>query len=303
MSDKLVGICFSGGGVKCIAHCGTISKLQAAGIWDQMTHFTGTSGGSMIAALAACKCDPNWLKDKMYGLDFNKFKDDGWIGGDLYRLVGSKGWCMGDVLQNTIGHYLEEITGNSEITISQIYERYGTSLFIPITLIYEQNGDYKYKLEMFSRDNGADVPVKQIVRMSSSIPGFFRSIIYKNCDTTDGGLSCNYPIKFLDVDGVVNKNVIGSRLYSGSEYNSMVSPGPITPTSGIANFIYAIVNAMYEAAQKQHESESDWDRSIKINTGNISAIKFDITKDERMTLFAAGYTATEEFLKEKFEIS
>lgn len=60
-------LCLSGGGSICMYHIGTLKAFMDAGLYDSIRVLSGTSGGSIIAAMAACKTDEE-LKAEV-GLD------------------------------------------------------------------------------------------------------------------------------------------------------------------------------------------------------------------------------------------
>ncbi|GLB52625.1 hypothetical protein NBRC110019_16650 [Neptunitalea chrysea] len=57
MTNKNIGLVLSGGGVHALAHAGFLKALIENGI--QPTHLSGTSGGTLIAALYATGYQPD----------------------------------------------------------------------------------------------------------------------------------------------------------------------------------------------------------------------------------------------------
>jgi hypothetical protein len=64
-------LCLSGGGSICMYHVGTLKALMDAGLFASIRVLSGTSGGSIIAAMAACKTDDE-LKAEVIALIFTR---------------------------------------------------------------------------------------------------------------------------------------------------------------------------------------------------------------------------------------
>jgi len=292
-------VVFEGGGVLGIAYVGCIKILHEKGILQNIKNFAGTSVGSLIASLLACKCSPDKLENILKTLDFNIFKDDSFfIIGDIERLLNDYGWYKGEKFKEYYESILKEITGTSELTFKDIFEKYGNELIVVGTNLSRKSATY------FSKTNCPNMKVSDAVRISMSIPLFFKSVkLYnKNEKTTDiyvdGGLIDNYPLWIFDENDEPNPNTIGFKLLSTSEMKEKVIGKPsFISIDGIVDYFKALVETSLYNLNKLHIKTNDWNRTVAIPIGNISSINFDLTDDEKDFLFTSGMFATKNFLE------
>ena len=211
---------FEGGGVKGIGLVGALRAFEDEGFaWQNVA---GTSAGALTATLVAVGYSAAELKRIMdEEVEFSKFRDPTLVGriplaGKWLSLLVHKGMYKGDYFFNQIRSLLQEKTGEKRL-------RFG-DLVIPKEADdsdedYERR--YKYKLQVVATDItgklllelpgdiaklGGDpdkLEVAQAVRMSMSIPYFFKPVKYKARGhkkhwIVDGGVLSNFPIDIFD---------------------------------------------------------------------------------------------------------
>jgi NTE family protein len=215
-----------GGGVKGIGLAGGVLALSDAGY--SFERLAGTSAGAitaaLIAALQAAHEPLSRLEDIMYAVEYEKFKEDGWLrkrfgaAGDAERLALHMGLYSGDYLVTWLGGLLEDI---GITTFDQLRQNDDKSSLPP---------DHQYSLVVFTSDitrgravqlpwdyeaYGCDPGSQKIVdavRASMSIPFFFDPVHLKAPAATfdgvdygagavtwvDGGMLSNFPIDVFD---------------------------------------------------------------------------------------------------------
>lgn len=274
-----------GGGVLGTAHVGAIRVLADHGILSGIKNFAGSSVGSLFAGALACGADIEFIERELRHIDYKKFQDDSW--GyilDIYRLINKYGYCRGDALYDWYGDILKKLTGNPDVTFGEAYERWGNTLIITTTELYENTATTIY----CSRHNHANTPIRCAVRKSSGYPFVFAAVQQDGRLYVDGGLLDNYPIGVFD--GSDNKT-IGLKLMT--EETSGISE----PIVSLRSFSIGIFEALYNQAQRVHMKESDWSRTVKIPVGNISTMNFNITAEQRDMLYDNGKKAMLDYLK------
>lgn len=303
------GMIFEGGGPAGVAHVGAIRVFEEKGILDQINYFVGSSAGAIAAGSLACGANVSTLEDILFNTDFNKFKDDSTcVCKDIYRFIKHYGWFKGDVIEAWFQDVAERLTGNPKITFKEVYQRYGNYLGVTVTDV--NNGKTLYLDHL----NSPDMPLSLAIKRSSIMPLFFKAdkevlptrIVHdgkvktKNITHyyTDGGLLNNYPIQALDQ--VLDKSeVIGFKLMSSKEL-SEINNAHMTDDSNapkhVVEYIMMLYTILRNQALKIHINDDDWQRTVKIDVGTISATDFDLSDTDKYFLIDQGKMAAEKFL-------
>jgi NTE family protein len=293
------GIAFEGGGVQGIAHVGALEQLENEGVLiSQFTHFAGSSAGSILAMGMACRAPVATMKKMLDTTDFKNFEDGSWITG-ICRIFKRYGWFRGDALEDWLGEQVKALTGDSELTLKGVYDKYGTYLLITMSRVMYPNtitvyADYK---------TYPNLPLKVACRRSSGIPAFFATMNGKEeygdppgSLYVDGGLLDNYPIEELYKE-LPKEQVIGIKLIAKVNLKEIKTRELNRPIKSGIEFAESIVGSMRNQALKLYIDPDDWLRTIKVNVGTISAFNFNLTDAEKKQLYESGKTASSEFLK------
>ena len=163
-SGGCTNIVFEGGGVKGIAHVGALTALEKYNIRDKLTHFAGTSAGSINATLAAIKVPAKKIREILEKNSPSTLLCNKWgVFRDIINLYVNFGWNKNsNLLKFVENKVLQPYTGIKNITFQQIYEKYGSELYITATNISLGN------VEVFSRKTHPNQPVNAVVVASSS---------------------------------------------------------------------------------------------------------------------------------------
>jgi NTE family protein len=145
-----------------------------------------------------------------------------------------------------------------------------------------------------------DLEVALAVRMSMSIPFFFTPVAFRHangetCYIVDGALLSNFPVELFDSDGPPAWPTFGFKLVQGDDGSlSSVVRHPINgPLSELA--------AMFFTAMEAHDAyylkAANFVRTITIDTDGVAATDFNLTAEQKDTLYASGVAAAQEFLQ------
>ena len=335
--DQIRNLVFEGGGVKGIAYCGAIKTIEERGILQNCVRFAGTSAGSISAWLASYfKNDVSKIEAIQRKTDFSKFADEDWgIIRDANRVLNRYGWHKGDKFYEWAQKITKDRFNKSHVTFRELYDLTGNDL-----IVVGCNAS-KGKTVYFSKDLTPDLFVERAVRISISIPVYYRAIfipeksidpngnlmgnpgIDKEIDINrdvfvDGGVLDNYAIQTFDfspyianpVQGEIienipgrspssyNKSTLGFRVDSSAEINIGQIPKDEDQfkAQNFFKYLVGLADLLHQSANKRHLDPYDWHRTIRIDTGTISATNFALSKDDQDFLIDQGKDATIKYL-------
>ncbi|WP_181438818.1 patatin-like phospholipase family protein [Paenibacillus sambharensis] len=190
------GVAFAGGGIPGIAGVGVLIALEEAGI--KVTHVTGTSSGSMVAALYAYGYRPEELVRIVPRLN-RRYLDFDWrsiLFKALFWRPRLEGWMKGDRLKKLMA----ELTHDKPVSsLGLPCGIVATDLYKGETIVFSSR-----KIEGYPEEQ--DVSIADAVRSSFSIPVLFRPVYYGSRLLIDGGVSANCPVRICRAMGA--KHVI-----------------------------------------------------------------------------------------------
>jgi NTE family protein len=290
-SKQINNLAFEGAGIRGLAYCGAIKALEQNGSLKNVKRIAGTSAGAITALLLSINYTSSEIETIISSTNFRKFNDGGVpLFGGTRRLIKSFGWYKGDKFERWLGKLIAQKTGNANITFAEIAQKY-TALFITGTNLSEQ------KLVIFSAENFPNMPVKNAVRISMSIPLYYKAVcmddagmLYKKQNKknsyhimVDVGLMCNFPIhifdstKYMDTTKVntfaVNPYTVGCRIDNKHQIdldkntpNTTLAPIQI---ENIGSYFNAFLTLITERLNRQSITSADWSRTISIPDGDI----------------------------------
>ncbi len=303
---------FEGGGVRGIGHVGAAWELERRGF--SFVDLAGSSAGAMVAALLAAGYSSGELKEELESLDYMKFK-----GRDILDLLGTFGKMLSIWL-----HFGIYDTDYLEQWIWKLLDRKGIRVFDDVARLGRRlkitASDLTSKHLLILPDDLGELglepgafPVALAVRMSVSIPVFFEPVrlkdrIGREHVIVDGGLLSNFPLWVLD-DGSAGqvRPTLGFQFKSSQKENCTGSWGAPCPERwNLIDHLKAIVSTCMDATDQIHSLAGDPERTIRIPTEididgekkNVSAVDFNISREESRALFENGRKAAACFAEE-----
>lgn len=309
----------AGGGVKGIGLVGAAVRLMEAGY--RANRIAGTSAGSIVGSIVAAAAKTNTLgpqdiRELVLSLDYGKFLDPGPIQrvpllGPAWAILQGNGVYKGDYVHDFVATQLKglgvETFGDLRLDDDQVPEERRYRLVVTATDVTRGQlvrlpWDYRgvYGLDPDEQS------VADAVRASMSIPFLFRPVTLTGtdglaCTLLDGGLLSNYPIDSLDrLDGqpprwpTVGVTVLPN-LPAG---NDKVVPGlaPLRVFGGphlLEDVITTVLVGRDQAYLNQPWVNA---RTIRVDSGDVGVLDFDITAPEIDALYLKGYDAAAAFL-------
>lgn len=168
---KFDSFIFEGGGIRGIGFGGSIKYLEEHNLLKQINRFAGSSAGAIVAAALAVGYSGDDIIKILHDTNFEEFKDDSFgVILDIWRFINEYGVYKGEKFLDWIGDILKAKTGNANITFKEVYDKYGKELVVTGTNVNQ------YKTRYFHHKKDPHMPVKLAVRISMSIPVFFKAV-------------------------------------------------------------------------------------------------------------------------------
>lgn len=303
MSDKRADLVLEGGGVKGIGLVGAILELDKTGY--AFPRIAGTSAGAIVGSLLAAGCTPERMVEIMKSLDYQKFRDPTLLSrlgapGKLASLLIENGLYKGDYLHDWIAGQLHncsvttfadlKLPDSQDLPPEQQYKLViVTADLSKGELVYLPWDYHKYGLDPDTQT------VASAVRTSMSIPFFYKPARIGRNTLVDGGILSNFPVDIFDAPkGTTPKwPTFGIKL-SAREKSTLVTPRPVTGPLSLASALYATVINGHD--QRHLDNPVTLARTMFVDSDNIQATNFDITKDQQDLLFKNGQKAAQKFL-------
>ena len=107
----------------------------------------------------------------------------------------------------------------------------------------------------------------------------------------------NYPFKPL-ADKIGIENMDGVKLITTKELHDIYTGGDEIPEapSNIIEVLWALFNNSREMALRLHVHANEWERTIKVDIGDTSSTDFNMTEEQKKTLYTQGQIAVDEYL-------
>jgi NTE family protein len=314
-----------GGGIRGIAYGGALAELDKQGVLAGIQRVGGTSAGAIQAALLAVGYSPQEIIEVVNNTPVQRLNDGRLIffGGST-RLLKQYGWYRGDQFTSYLGDLVARKTQNPNLTLGQLHELAqqgkGRDLYVTGTNLTTQRTD------VFSYETHPNLRVADAVRISMSIPLYFRAVLLDEQGQVvrkpakgqavnvlvDGGLLANYPLNLFDhlrylpagtpvttTGGhFINPETLGIRLDRAEQIaydtppdgRSQLAPYAIHDFGSYMGAFYtlAIENLNPTAA-------TDWPRTVSINTLGFNPKIKQVSAAQKQSLVASGRQGVQDF--------
>jgi NTE family protein len=269
MTSQIVPI-FSGGGTKLSAHIGILDAMNELDI--DFDHIVGVSGGSIISSLYCTGMPLNEIKKLAIETNFSKFR-----GFSLITLLLQGGLSSGDAFENWMDEKLE----------GKLFKDISKDLHILAT---DVNGGGPI---VFNKENTPDLKISKAVRFSMSIPLFFSFQSYKDHILVDGAiLSEDALFKDWAGDGT---RVICFRLKSDQVTSRKFKKSWLP----LGQYVMMLIRTFMTAMSREYVHDNYWKNTIIVNTGSHSPVDFNMSIQDKETLYIMGYKTALEFIPKR----
>jgi NTE family protein len=311
----------SGGGVKGIGLVGAVAALMDAGY--RARRVSGTSAGSLVGAILAASAQGDQLtaeqlKDIALSVPYRKFLDPAPTAaipvlGTAWAALREKGLYRGDFahdwLQSELNNLGVSTFGDLAIDDTELPQERRYKLVVTVADVTRGQlvrlpWDYR---RLYGLDPD-EQSVADAVRASMAIPFFFRPVtISSTAGVTstliDGGLLSNFPMYSLDrIDGQMPRwPTFGITVMSQdpADGDGGAGPGlaPVVHLPGAPRLLEGIINTMLLGHDQTYLSQPGVAaRTIAVDSKEVGYLNFNISQDDKKSLYAKGYAAGEKFL-------
>ena len=260
-------VVLSGGGINGFAILGALQKLIELKIIVSPDIFCGTSSGSLISLLLNIGYTPLNIFNLLLVLDLTKL-----IENKIENILEET--CFGlyspDPIIDIIKLFMTKKNIDSEITFIELFKLTSAKLFITGTCINDIN------LYYFSVDHSPNMKIIDAIRISISIPIFFKPYFYDNKYWIDGACINNYPIDLFEdkLDDVIGINL------NDNFYNDNFED--------IQTYIISVVKSILKG-QHYYKNDIFKDYTVNITCPSNTCNNWEITNIVKKELFDIGY--------------
>lgn len=322
---------FEGGGVRGIAFLGALRCCDDLGFrWRKLA---GTSAGAITAAFVAANFPIDDLETLVGCMDMTTFLTDktspfifnGNPANDLRQpvrmvlnllLVGKLGQYSSDPFQQWLDRNLQTqglktfadldndpIGRDLKVIVSDITR--GQMVVLP---------DDLSRYPELNLQNQKTYGVAEAVRLSMSIPFFFKPENLGSSKIVDGGILSNFPLWLYDVKRT-SEGTVAPPNPSSSQPPRKYPRWPTfgfrltdsdlekdVPIQGPFDLLGAMFRTMMVAHDRFHLDARNTSRIININVGKakVTATEFDLSDQKKNELYRAGYLAAKKFFLEQW---
>jgi len=315
--NQFRNLVFEGGGVKGIAYCGALEICEKKGILNNINRVAGTSAGAITAGLLAVGFSYSEIFDLLKKTSFQSFLDNYWgYVRDVISLFKDYGWYKGEHFRNWFEEQLFQKTGNRKFSFQDLENA-----------LKDNDSNFKYlavagtnlrtqATEVFSPETTPNMSIAEAIRISMSIPLFFRAIKYQGIRYVDGGLYYNYPINIFDnrkylsdpkygqeIDydhregAVFNCQTLGMRVDTKDEIKVLMDQATPLPIRNIKDYMKALIGGYMDGMNKIHLHKNDWHRTIFIDSLGVKTTAFNLNDDTIDKLVESGRKSAEIYFK------
>lgn len=270
----------AGGGVRGTAYVGALKALEENEI--KMSGIAGSSVGAVIASLIAVGYTHSEIKELLYDVNYQSFKD-------LYIPMGKDfGFFKGDEVYSWLKDKIEKkFYGEAKnensppVTFKDIEKEL---VIIAADVSYNEFREY-------NKVKTPDTEIAHAARSSISLPGFFKPVWENDRCLVDGDVITNFPLWKLESEIISNTNlkVIEFRLISSEKPREI---------NNVFDYFNAILDTNYSVATemlKREFGDNDQFDVIKIDTGKIKIIDFGVSNTEKEKLIEDGYNCVKKY--------
>ena len=319
-----------GGGIRGIAYGGALAELERQGQLRELRRVGGTSAGAIQAALLAVGYAPAEIIGIVNELPVQRLNDGQYIfiGGGA-RLLKQYGWYRGDAFTKLLAGLVGRQTQRPDLTLGELHAlaqqqptRY-RDLYTTGTNLTRQC------VQVFSYETHPHLRVADAVRISMSIPLYFRAVLLDAATgqvvaqpakgqavevLVDGGLLANYPLDLFDHPRYLtpvspgphpdsaafrNPETLGLRLDRPEQVAVDTQPGGRARLAPYAiQDLGSYIGALYTVALENLNptQASDWPRTVSISTVGFNPKIKRLSAEQKQQLMDSGAAGVREFL-------
>lgn len=262
----------AGGGIRGMYYIGALHSLYEMGFFNSFETYAGASIGALLLFLINIGFIPSEMLEYVKKINLSKLKSI-----NLVNFFDTFGVDSGIKIISLIKKLMSIKKIKHNITFKELYDMTNKKLIVSVTNLNKKCAEY------LSYETHPNLQVIQAIRMSISIPFLFEPVVFNGDYYIDGGCIDNFPIELFknEKDKLIGIYSIPHNITTRREISS------------IYEYVEQAIHSIYFGFYINY-SHQDYDL-IKIpNDLNIN--NFDITNDEKITMFNFGCKIAYDFL-------
>ncbi len=281
-SSEFTRLVLSGGELKGLSQLGALHSYWEAGAisHETLTHYAGSSVGSLICLLMVCGYTPYEIWEEIHEIDslfwaqpptspLAYFKDHGFMSVD---------GVMGKINELILRKF------NKIPSMMDLHKRTGKTLVVTVTNFTLRQVEYcSYKLT-------PNLSCLDAVQASCNIPGIFKKIRWNKHVYMDGSIMDNFPLLQID-DGkcrLLGISTGGPRKAPYSDEN-------------LVEYVAGTVLMPIGEVTRRIMNDAGTNCSIlELAADSVSPLEFVVHLNKRRALFLSGYKAANEIKTDRF---
>lgn len=319
---KYRNLVMEGGGVRGFAYAGALEILDSLGILQHIERVGGTSAGAIQATLLAVGYTPREIADLSLHVPLKRFNDGSWFfPTGIRRLRRQFGWYKGDHFQEWMAGLIGAKTGDPNISFRGLHEKRDSNQYRDL---YITGTDLTWQqLRVFSYESFPDMRIQDAVRISMSIPLYYKPVMIDSVGNVyhdlpadvsiqvmaDGGVLSNYPLFLFDSTRYLsgredssnrwqeNPETLGLLMEVPSQvrYNlAHTGNGPL-PIHRLQDYIQAIYRTVVDKSNPDGRAPYTLFRTIAIDNLDLSGRVRKLSSKTILRLLESGRQGARQF--------
>lgn len=280
---------FEGGGIKGLAFLGAIERIEEAGYrWERLA---GTSAGSIMATMLAVGFTAKEVSSLFVKFPFERLEHrkgvcripylGPWASLTLHDGV----YCL-DLLEEWL---TAQLCKKGKLTFGDLPENKLKIVVADVT--QNRMSILPDDLPLYGIQPGR-FPIARAVRMSCSIPFFFRPVSLAGNIIVDGGILSNYPVWIFDKEEDPRWPTFGFRLPGKNASN----PLQAKKTKGPLHLAVDVIRTMMDGWDNRYIDGHSAARTIFIEGIEVRVTQFNLSMEEKEKLIELGRISADCFL-------
>jgi NTE family protein len=200
-----------------------------------------------------------------------------------------------------MGQFISKKTNNNDYTFNDLIKDKGMELVITATDLNDRNTVY------FNYKNYPDLPIRDAVRMSMSIPFLFTPVEFDGHLLVDGGVLDQCPEHVFDSKDVsdpasklnlteINPKTLAFDILEPDEHPDFAFE-ETQKIDNLKDFGSAVIGTLITGNERRYMRPTFWKRTVPIYVPKIPLRTFKLTKEQKEHLFDCGFHACEKFFE------
>jgi predicted acylesterase/phospholipase RssA len=273
MQKKFKNLVISGGGIKGIAICGALNKLnEKIQLLSTIKTIVGSSIGSYIAFFLALGLTPHKMNLVFENVDFKELQEF-----DIKLFFEKYGFDEGNKFSSLVKATMQTQNVNSNITFAEFAKIAKYNIIIVGTNINKSEARY------FSAEHTPDMEVIKALRISGGYPFAFTPVELDGDLYADGALIC--PLASDIIPKKERRKTLGIAIHRSF---------PRLDTGNLNTYIFSVVSCILDSLMDKNIKNL---KHVLILSYPLPAMSFHISKEEKIKLEEFGSNEAEKWLE------